>query len=167
MRRICLHTSHERLWGPTKGVGDNATHADNAYLKRDSVHGAANQRKLTYPVPHERIVLCTQHTFLTLGISLRNHLRSKVLANIVHNSRRFGQNNLLLGTSRRNGDHWRPLERMHSFQVIASTEVLVASVDLELILEVQLFEQPHCTLAPRLLEPTLWSASLFAGLGLM
>jgi hypothetical protein len=93
---------------------------------------------------------------------LRDHLRTEVLADIVDNSRRFWEDNLLLRTSRRNTHDWRSLEWMHGFQVIASTELLVAPEDLELILEVQLFEQPYCTLASRLLKPTKRSASLFA-----
>lgn len=111
-------------------------------------------------MPHERIVLCTQDTFFALGVSLRDQLGPKMLADIVDNSRRFWKNSLFFRTSRRNTNNRRSSEWMHGFEVIASTEFFVSSEDLELILQVKLFEQPHCPLASRLLEPGLRLGSL-------
>jgi hypothetical protein len=116
-------------------------------------------RKVTYFVSHIVFGLCSKNTFLALRVPLRNHpqVATKMLADILDNRLRLGDNDLLVRAGRRDSNDWRPSKRMHSFEVWAGTVGRIAFEDFELVLEVQFFEEPHQSLPARLLEPALRS----------
>jgi hypothetical protein len=83
---------------------------------------------------------------------------AKVVAYVLNNCLTLCDYNVLVGASRPDADSRRLAKRMDDLQFWACALVLVALVNFDVILEIQLFEQPDDALTAGLVEPVLWSA---------
>jgi hypothetical protein len=78
---------------------------------------------------------------------------AKVVADVLDDRLTFRDNNVFLGASRPNSDSRRLSKGMYGLQFRACTLVLIAFVNYDVVVEIQLFKQPDDALATRLVEP--------------
>lgn len=76
-----------------------------------------------------------------------------MLTHVVDNRLALCNNNLFVRARGCNANHRRASQRVDLLQVILRAEVCVTLEDFDLIVEVQLLEQPYDALASGLLEP--------------
>lgn len=113
------------------------------------------RQQVTHLVPHPLFRLCAKHALLALGVPRRNQLLSKMVANVLHNGLTLGNDNILLRICRSNGNHWRFSQGVDGLQIRTCALVGIALVDLDVVFEIQLLEQPHDALAARLVQPVV------------
>lgn len=111
------------------------------------------RKEISYLVPHPLLRLRAKLAFFTLWISLWDQMRAEMLAQVLDDCFALSDHSLLFRARRSNANRWRPPKRMHLLHLWSCTELCITLVDLDFILEVQLFEQPDDSLSPRLGKP--------------
>ena len=130
-------------------------HTGEDEIENHGEHEAALDVVQEVLVPHPCLGLAAHLAFLAV-LPARRHqglALGEVVAQVLHDEGRLCKHDRLRGTGCRDGDGRGLAERVDLLELGRGQHVLLAMVDLEVVRDLQLLQQPENALSPRSIEP--------------